>query len=353
MNVDELPEMDPYKEVAQQGQATPLSPAYVPSPMELEHHIPVYILKPVYLEYHVSLDDDIQIEDQPYAADASPSALSPGYIAESDPEEDPEEDSEEDLIDYAVDTDDDEENKEEEESLDDDDEEEEHLAPAVALSVVNPVPSAEIHIPFPSEEEVARLFALPTPPPSPLTPLSSPLPQIPSPPTHHPLPLHAPSTSRRADIPEDELPPWKRLLLTAPIPRFEIGESSTVVAARQLRSTLARQVDYGFVDTLDASIRASEQRVIAVDAQDDGVALRDEVDTLRRYLYSMCTTHEQERVEARQALDRSEAHIRALEAWITVLDTQAYRHEWQRQDADDRATGHIMAYPGTGGWIMR
>ncbi|GJS50898.1 reverse transcriptase domain-containing protein [Tanacetum coccineum] len=259
------------------------------SPMELEHHIPVYILKPVYLEYHVSLDDDIQIEDQPYAADASPSALSPGYIAESDPEEDPEEDSEEDLIDYAVDTDDDEENKEEEESLDDDDEEEEHLAPAVALSVVNPVPSAEIHIPFPSEEEVARLFALPTPPPSPLTPLSSPLPQIPSPPTHHLLPVHAPSTSHRADIPEVELPPWKRLLLTAPTPRFEIGESSTVVAARQLRSTLARRVDYGFVDTLDASIHASEQRAMArhQDAQDDGVALRDEVDTLRSDLKNM------------------------------------------------------------------
>ncbi|GKG09942.1 hypothetical protein Tco_0338688 [Tanacetum coccineum] len=81
--------------------------------MELEHHIPVYISEPVYLEYHVPSDDDIQIEDQPYAVDASPSALSTGYIAESDPEEDLEEDSEEDPIDYDVDTDDDEENEEE------------------------------------------------------------------------------------------------------------------------------------------------------------------------------------------------------------------------------------------------
>ncbi|GKG54127.1 hypothetical protein Tco_0557650, partial [Tanacetum coccineum] len=38
-------------------------------------------------------------------------------------------------------------------------------------------------IPFPFEEEVARLLALPTPPPSLLTSLSSPLPQIPSLPT--------------------------------------------------------------------------------------------------------------------------------------------------------------------------
>ncbi|GJU87528.1 putative reverse transcriptase domain-containing protein, partial [Tanacetum coccineum] len=44
----------------------------------------------------------------------------------------------------------------------------------------------------------------------------------------------------------------------------------------------------------------------------------------------------------RQALARFEAYSRALEARITVLETQARRHEWQRQDADDRATRHIM-----------
>ncbi|GKA81084.1 hypothetical protein Tco_0787776 [Tanacetum coccineum] len=93
------------------------------------------------------------------------------------------------------------------------------------------------------------------------------------------------------------------MLLTAPIPRFEIGESSTVAAARQPRSTMARRVDYGFVDTLDAN-------------------------TLRRYLSFLYTTHDQERVETRQDLDRSKAHIKALEAWIAVLETQAYRHEW-------------------------
>ncbi|GJU97560.1 hypothetical protein Tco_1326831 [Tanacetum coccineum] len=149
-----------------------------------------------------------------------PSALLPGYIAESDLEEDLKEDYVEDPIDYTP-------------------------------------------IPFPSEEEVAMLFSLPTPPPSPLTPLSSPLPQIPSPPTHYPLLLPASSTSCRADIPEAELPPQKRLLLTTPTPRFEIGESSTAAAARQPRSTVAHRVDYGFMDTLDASICASEHKVMA------------------------------------------------------------------------------------------
>ncbi|GJS08869.1 hypothetical protein Tco_0365665 [Tanacetum coccineum] len=46
VNVGELPEMDPYEEVAQQGHAHPLSPAYVPDPMELDEHVPVYVPEP-------------------------------------------------------------------------------------------------------------------------------------------------------------------------------------------------------------------------------------------------------------------------------------------------------------------
>ncbi|GKF06283.1 hypothetical protein Tco_0036951, partial [Tanacetum coccineum] len=44
-------------------------------------------------------DDEIPVEDQPLHVDASPTALSPGYVADSDPEEDPEED----LPDYLAD----------------------------------------------------------------------------------------------------------------------------------------------------------------------------------------------------------------------------------------------------------
>ncbi|GKF24636.1 hypothetical protein Tco_0076958 [Tanacetum coccineum] len=39
VNSGEIPEIDPYEEVTQQGQAHPLSPAYVPDPMELDDHI--------------------------------------------------------------------------------------------------------------------------------------------------------------------------------------------------------------------------------------------------------------------------------------------------------------------------
>ncbi|GKE97881.1 hypothetical protein Tco_0021232, partial [Tanacetum coccineum] len=76
-NAGEISEMDPYEEVAQQGQAHPLSPAYVSDPIELDEHVPV--------------------EDQPYAEDASPTAESPRYIVESNSIED---DTDADSIDY-------------------------------------------------------------------------------------------------------------------------------------------------------------------------------------------------------------------------------------------------------------
>ncbi|GKF42040.1 hypothetical protein Tco_0125382, partial [Tanacetum coccineum] len=169
VNVGELLEMDPYEEVAQQGQAHPLSPAYVPDPMELDEHVLVYVLEPEHPEYHASSDDDIQVEDQPYADDASLTAESPGYIADSDSIE---EDLDEDSIDYLDEPEDGEEDGEEdddedpeedpseehepEDDDDDDDtddkdeeptkdeEEEEHLAPfdSSVVPVVDHVPFA-------------------------------------------------------------------------------------------------------------------------------------------------------------------------------------------------------------------
>ncbi|GJY27228.1 hypothetical protein Tco_0401954 [Tanacetum coccineum] len=97
VNVGEHPKMDPYEEDAQQGQVPPLSPAYVPDPMELEEHVPVYVLEPEHPEYHAPSDDDIQVEDQPYADDASPTVESLGYIVDSNSME---EDIDEDSINY-------------------------------------------------------------------------------------------------------------------------------------------------------------------------------------------------------------------------------------------------------------
>ncbi|GKG45118.1 hypothetical protein Tco_0495196, partial [Tanacetum coccineum] len=66
--------------------------------------------------------------------------------------------------------------------------------------------------------------------------------------------------------------------------------------------------------------------------------VRAEIEVLRRERLA----YEQESIQTRQDLTRSEAHCRALEARVTVLETEARRHEWQRQAADDLAVQHIM-----------
>nr|GFA97771.1 hypothetical protein [Tanacetum cinerariifolium] len=81
------------------------------------------------------------MEDQPLPADASPTALSPGYVVDFDPEKD-EKDPKEDPAYYPADRG----NNDDESSNDDDDdddvekdeedkEEEEHLAPADPFDV--------------------------------------------------------------------------------------------------------------------------------------------------------------------------------------------------------------------------
>ncbi|GKG23926.1 hypothetical protein Tco_0391962, partial [Tanacetum coccineum] len=53
-----------------------------------------------------------------------------------------------------------------------------------------------------------------------------------------PIPLPAPSSSRRADIPEADTPPQKRLLLTTPRPGCEVGESSAALLLRDSQDLL-------------------------------------------------------------------------------------------------------------------
>nr|GEY59210.1 hypothetical protein [Tanacetum cinerariifolium] len=211
------------------------------------------------------------------------------------------------------------------------DEEEEHLAPAdsvvVASTAADQAPSAEETEPFETDEsaatppphpayrttarisipapvpmpawtdsEVVRLLAISSLPASPLSPWSSPPPQIPFPPlppilsppspvlspapppslirslgyratmirlrdkavsTSSP-PLQLPSASRREDRTEVTLPPRKRLDIALG-PRYEVGESSSAVAARPARGFRA---DYGFVTMVDREIMRDPEREI-------------------------------------------------------------------------------------------
>ncbi|GKB37078.1 putative reverse transcriptase domain-containing protein [Tanacetum coccineum] len=311
-----------------------------------------------------SLEQAPPSPNYPLPVDASPTALSPGYIADSDPSE---EDLEEDPADYPIDGGNDDEEEEEESSEDSEEEEaskedknkeDEHLAPADSTAAKPPPPpksprtkvlfsqtrlrraqkTFRLQLPMATstEELIFEYASAPTPSsplPYPLSPWSSPLPQIPSlplpvlspplllpslpthtsptnadtplgyraamiqsratspPPVPSP-PLLLPSANHRSDIPKTDMPFQKRLCLTALASMFEVSESSTAVGARQTGHTLACRVNYGFVDTMDDKDRST-------------------------------------------AL---EASIRTLEARVRTLQTQHDMMEWQRQQADDMVT---------------
>nr|GFA43576.1 reverse transcriptase domain-containing protein [Tanacetum cinerariifolium] len=66
--------------------------------------------------------------------------------------------------------------------------------------------------------------------------------------------------------------------------------------------------------------------------------MRAKIEVLR----SERLAYEQEGIQTHEALARSEAYYRALEARVAVLETHAHRLEWQRQATDDLAVQHIM-----------
>ncbi|GKE94576.1 hypothetical protein Tco_1579431, partial [Tanacetum coccineum] len=218
----------------------------------------------------------------------------------SDPEEEPEEDDEdpeEDPADYLADRDDDEEEEEEEEPFGDDakdedeEEEEEHPAPADSVLLVHRMTARisirdEPSISLPPREEVERLLALTTLPPSPLTPLSSLLPQIPSSPL--PIPSPPPNSPTHIEIPESCLPLRKRVHFASPTPSHEVKESSAAGAARQDGPAVAREDPYsvargdlyGFIDMVDVApghLISRELDYGITDTWDDLVGAIDEI----------------------------------------------------------------------------
>ncbi|GJW84174.1 hypothetical protein Tco_0157319 [Tanacetum coccineum] len=298
VNANELPEINPYEEVAQQWQAPPLSPAYVPDPKELDDHVPIYVPKPEHPEYHVPLDDEIRVEDQPYVDDASPIAESPGHIANlesmeedsidypdepEDDDEDPKEDPEEDHTDYLADEedgddepsndgDDDDDTDDEDEEPIEDEKEEEHLAQAdhFVVPVVDPVPSAGDTEAFETDESAPTPRSPQTRVPFSQTrlrrarktvrlepPMSASMeariaehaaaPIPPTSPAYDQAPLghRAAMIRMRDDIPEEDMPLQRRFVLTAPPPGCDVAESSAA-AARPPRG------QYDFVDTIEA-----------------------------------------------------------------------------------------------------
>ncbi|GKA07985.1 hypothetical protein Tco_0687316 [Tanacetum coccineum] len=113
-------------------------------PMFIQPHDPDYVLEPIYLEY-IPLEDKhvFPVEEQPLPPFDSPTAESPGYIAESDPEEYEDDETEDGPVDYPMDGGDDGDDDDGDSFRDDADdededeeEEEEHPAPADSAVVI-------------------------------------------------------------------------------------------------------------------------------------------------------------------------------------------------------------------------
>nr|GEZ93652.1 hypothetical protein [Tanacetum cinerariifolium] len=337
MNVGEFSEMDPYEEVAQQGQVHPLSPAYVPEPMKLDEHVLVYISEPEHPEYHALLDDDIQVEDD-----------------DKDPEEDPSEEHE-----PEDDNEDPEDDPNEEHEPEDSDETEPFEEDEIAVT------------PPPPTHRGARTSVRPQTPMAASTQAlinafasrssSFPLPSASPAYDQEHLGHRAAMIRRRDDILEEYMPPQRRFTLTGPPPGCDVAKSSAA-AARAPRS------QYKFVDTVEAGqglIRASERRMMTsieevnlrvsyqaqvrrqesvnfytqlLDAQTDRRDIRLENDVVR----DQRTGYETELQEVHQAYFSSEARNRELLARLETLETHISRIEWQRQSAEDLAVTQMM-----------
>ncbi|GJY18133.1 hypothetical protein Tco_0389624, partial [Tanacetum coccineum] len=160
----------------------------------------------------------------------------------------------------------------------DDDEEEEHLASAdsSAIPVVDLVPSARDTEAFETDQaEVKRLLALPFPPPSPLSPWSSPLPQIPSSPLPPPpSSLHLPPpVPTSLPLPSSPLPPLPASLFIPP----PINHREDILEAELPPCKRSHRANYGFIDTMDAEIRRQRAEE---DGQDRQTQLSKRVDVL-------------------------------------------------------------------------
>nr|GEX84716.1 hypothetical protein [Tanacetum cinerariifolium] len=277
-------------------------------PMFIQPHDPDYVTEPIYPEY-ISLEDEhvLPAEEQQLPPVVSPTAESPEYVAESDPEEDPEEyeddETEDGSVDYPMDggyNGDDVDDESSGDDVDDEDEEEEeHFASADTTIFI---PTDELAaISLPPKADVERLLAMPTPPPSPLASLSppsagerlarhtapstcpSPPPALsdavtaalPSPPLPPPLYI-PPPVDRRNDIPKTEMPPRKRLCLSTLGSRYEIEESSTARPIRDPAETVPEIAPMTVGERVDLLIedRIAHQETILI-VEEEAYATRE------------------------------------------------------------------------------
>ncbi|GKE46130.1 hypothetical protein Tco_1477388 [Tanacetum coccineum] len=202
-----------------------------------------------------------------------------------------------------------------------------------------------------------------------------------------PLGHRATMIRMRDDIPEKDMPPRRRFVLTAPPPGCDVAESSAAAArppggqydfvdtveagqglihspghdARTIARAADRAKDVGYVRALQASehrmmnsieevnLRVNYQAQVhrkesedfytqLHEARTDHIDIRFEIDVVRGQM----TAYETELHEVRHAYLSSEARNRALLARLETLETHMSRIEWKRQRAEDDAVRQMM-----------
>ncbi|GKA93975.1 hypothetical protein Tco_0815961, partial [Tanacetum coccineum] len=315
------------------------------------------------------------VEDQPAAEDAD----SRGFLADSDSMED---DTDVDSIDYPDETEDDDEDPEEDPSEEHEyeDEEAKEDEPFEDSDKIEPFEEDKTAATPPSpRRRGARITIRPQPPMAASTQtlidaFDAGSPSFPLPPPINPtydqasLGHRTAMTRMRDDIPEEDMPPQRRFVHTAPPPSCDIAKSSTAAVARASRS------QYDFVDVVgtgqglvsspghDArtmtraanraedvgytrALQASEHRMMT-SIEEVNLRVSYHVQARKWESEDLCTQLLDARTGRRdirlEAYLRSEAYNRALLVRLETLETHMTRMEWQRQRAEDDAVKQIM-----------
>nr|GEX53929.1 hypothetical protein [Tanacetum cinerariifolium] len=100
-------------------------------------------------------------------------------------------------------------------------------------------------------------------------------------------------------------------------------------------------VDCSFVDTMETRFRDTERRMMTP-LEMVNMRVSYQVDVRSRESSEFYSRHHDAQKDRAAVRAEIEAYSRALEARVAVLETQAHRHEWQRQTAGDFAVQHIM-----------
>ncbi|GJZ57403.1 hypothetical protein Tco_0612897, partial [Tanacetum coccineum] len=155
-----------------------------------------------------------------------------------------------------------------------------------------------------------------------------------------------PSTAQREESPEADLPLRKRLCMTAPTGRFDIGESSTATATRHVEPALARDDLYRFTDTVDAALGSLMSKEVGygiTDTQDDLVGAIQEIvpttlEGVNERVTKVATTMSQETQEIHDRLKDAQDDQALQRARVNTLfrDRRSYARTARLMETEAR-----------------